>query len=55
MDELKHLLVDWPHWAFEAISDAVFVAIGWAIARPNEWFQRKIHKHDREVHNHDDT
>lgn len=54
MRELRHLLTDWPHWAFEEISDGanvlvVYVANRFVPARFNP-FKRWLKRHDREAH-----
>lgn len=44
MDELGHLLTDWPHWAFEGVTDLVYTGIGALFMRG--WLRR----HDRRHH-----
>ena len=44
MTELVHLLTDWPHWAFEAISGLAYGLLGALVARP------LLRRHDEAVH-----
>ena len=61
MDELKELLLTWPHWAFEIISGGVFFVFGIlysAVVPPDwnpvtRWLNNKLKKHDEEVHSDD--
>lgn len=41
-NELIHLLKDGPHWAFEAISDTAFAAVGFLVGRKpfHRWLDR---------------
>ena len=54
MDELSHLVLDWPHWAFEIIANTTFTAVIFILGSivPTNWnpAKRWVERHDKEHH-----